>query len=94
MAPTPIKHFLLIYDHKRGQLVETREFGRDSQRAVRSYQDLEQAHREEPWMDIVLVGSDSLETIQITHANYFTARSDTLEHTLRQILDAAHTVKP
>ncbi|MDR2975303.1 MAG: hypothetical protein LBV00_11445 [Propionibacteriaceae bacterium] len=68
---TPIQHFLLVYDHKRGYLIETIEFGTDADAAVREYSALESKYRDDPAMDIVLVGSDSLDTIKVTHRNYF-----------------------
>lgn len=66
-------HFLLAYDHKRGELVgEPRQFT-DPVEAARAYADLEQVHRSDRHLEIVLVGSDSLETIKVTHGNYFGA---------------------
>ncbi|QXT62767.1 hypothetical protein [Tessaracoccus palaemonis] len=89
MSNDEVKHFLLIYDHHAGHLVETLEFGTDAAAAVESYQQVERKFRDSAWMDIVLVGSDSLDTIRITHANYFTAPSAALEDTLNRILAAA-----
>lgn len=66
-----IKHFLLVYDHALGKLQDVIEFGSDSEAALKRYEELEAEHRHEPKMDIVLVGSDSLDTIKITHRNYF-----------------------
>lgn len=68
-----ISHFLLIYDRLEGRLVDVEKFGADSDKAVARYQEVEALHRENPRMDIVLVGSDSLETVRVTHANYFAA---------------------
>lgn len=68
-----IKHFLLVYDHAVGKLLDVFEFDNDSTAALKRYGELEAEHREEPKMDIVLVGSDSLDTIKITHRNYFDA---------------------
>ncbi len=66
-----IKHFLLVYDHALGRLIDTIEFGNNYDAALKRYGELEAEHRDEPRMDIVLVGSDSLDTIKITHRNYF-----------------------
>ena len=66
-----IKHFLLVYDHAQGKLQGVIEFGSDSDAALKRYEELEAEYRHEPKMDIVLVGSDSLDTIKITHRNYF-----------------------
>jgi len=66
-----ILHFLLRYDHALGKLVEVVEFGTDADKAIEAYGALEAKYRENARMDIVLVGSDSLDTIKITHCNYF-----------------------
>ena len=66
-----IKHFLLVFDHERGELVKEREFGSDSKSALAAYQELELLHRSDSHIDIVLIGSDSLQTVMLTHANYY-----------------------
>ena len=66
-----IQHFLLVFDHQAGRLLEHRDFGTASDEALAAYLDLERKHKDEKWIDIVLVGSDSLETVRLTHANYF-----------------------
>jgi hypothetical protein len=66
-----IKHFLLVFDHKRGELIKEREFGSDSKSALKFYQELELEHRHDDHIDIVLIGSDSLNTVKLTHANYY-----------------------
>ena len=66
-----IQHFILVFDRQAGHLVNTVEFGSRAKAAVEAYEHLEQFYRHEPHMDIVLVGSDSIETVKITHANYF-----------------------
>ncbi|MDR0283466.1 MAG: hypothetical protein LBI33_01025 [Propionibacteriaceae bacterium] len=66
-----IQHFLLIYDHKQGRLVDTHAYGADSATALKEYAAFEAQFRDDPTMDIVLVGSDSLDTIKVTHKNYF-----------------------
>lgn len=84
-----IKHFLLVYDHALGKLLDVIPFGSDSNAALKRYEELEAEHRKEPTMDIVLVGSDSLDTIKVTHRNYFDdSRSmEDLERYLRSIPD-------
>ncbi len=69
--PNSIKHFLLVFDHEQGTLVELLEFGSDSERAVVAYAEKERECQGNPAMEIVLIGSDSLATVQFTHANYF-----------------------
>ncbi|MDO5633524.1 MAG: hypothetical protein Q4G34_01435 [Micrococcus sp.] len=47
------------------------------------YSKRERQHRHQTNIDIVLVGSDSLETVMVTHSTYFT-RSE--QSTLRELL--------
>ena len=66
-----IQHFLLVFNHRTGELEEWRPFGEDGDAAVVEYVEVERLHKDEPWYDVVLVGSDSLVTAKVTHANYF-----------------------
>ncbi|WP_036519404.1 hypothetical protein [Nocardioides sp. J54] len=66
-----IQHFLLVFDHEKGMLVGKHNFGEDSTAALVEYMKCEERHRDNKMMDIVLIGSDSLETVMVTHANYF-----------------------
>jgi hypothetical protein len=49
----------------------TNEFEDRSDEAVEAYAKKEVECRDMPLIDIVLVGSDSLDTVKLTHANYF-----------------------
>lgn len=71
MSRIQIQHFILVFDRAAGRLVAEESFGSDSTGAVSRYSELEReySHREE--MDIVLVGSDSIDTVRVTHANYY-----------------------
>ncbi len=67
-----IQHFLLVFDHDKGQLVEETDFGTDSVAAMAAYARLEREHGpKDTAIEIVLIGSDSIETVRLTHANYF-----------------------
>ncbi|MDY3665829.1 MAG: hypothetical protein SPH79_03735 [Schaalia hyovaginalis] len=66
-----IQQFLLIYDRKRDRLVSSESFGEDVEAATIGYRAAEQLYHDRPEMDIVLVGSDSLETVKRTHSTYF-----------------------
>jgi hypothetical protein len=67
-----IVHFLLVYDRKLQKLVFEREYT-NSAEAVRAYEEMEDRHKDDGDMEIVLVGADSIETIKLTHGNYFDA---------------------
>lgn len=67
-----LQHFLLVFDHHAGKLVKLREFGSDVKAAMSEYTRLEREHLgSSDEIEIVLIGSDSLDTVKVTHANYF-----------------------
>jgi hypothetical protein len=68
----PLVHFLLVYDRKQRKLVVQRPYS-DAIEAVKAYEDLEERYKNEHHMEIVLVGADSIETVMLTHGNYFDA---------------------
>lgn len=66
-----IQHFLLIFNHDEGHLLDMIEFGENSDAAVAAYSEAEGRYQGEKAVEIVLIGSDSIETVKLTHANYF-----------------------
>ncbi len=66
-----IKHFLIVFDHAKGEMAQLVEFGEDSDRAVAAYAAKEKELQSKDMVEIVLIGSDSLSTVKLTHANYF-----------------------
>ena len=77
----PFIHFLLTYDLRTGHL-EVREFD-DPDEATRAYGEAERGHLDDRDLEIVLVGSDSLETVKQTHGHYF---SDAARVTLPELI--------
>jgi len=66
----PLVHFLLVYDRKLQKLVFERPYT-DPAEALHAYEEMEETHRDERNMEIVLVGADSIETVMLTHGNYW-----------------------
>ena len=66
----PLKHFLLVFDHAAGRLLSHEEFD-DVDEAARAYQAAEEQYDHAAQLEVVLIGSDSFETVRETHANYF-----------------------
>jgi hypothetical protein len=66
-----LHHYLLVFDHVKGELIDHKDFGSDSDGAVASYAEKEIEYKDRDSIEIVLIGSDSFDTIRITHANYF-----------------------
>lgn len=72
----PVRDFLLVYNLDRQELVgDVREFENPTE-AAQAYAALEGEHRSDRNLEIVLIGTDSLETIRHTHPNYFGVLSD------------------
>jgi hypothetical protein len=67
---TQLRHFLLVFDHQRGHLLQSTEFA-DSAAAIKAYSRTERQYEGNKQMEIVLIGADSFETVKRTHANYF-----------------------
>lgn len=84
MSADNIKHFLVVYDVKAGR-ADVREFA-DHDEALASYDELEKRFLESDDFDIVLLGADSLETIQRTHSSYFETTQHGFERFFREAL--------
>lgn len=67
----PLIHFLLVYDLDRQELVSEPQQFADPAVAAEAYAAAEREHKHDANLEIVLIGSDSLETIKSTHGNYF-----------------------
>lgn len=63
-------HFLLIYDLNAGRLLRQEQFS-SADAAAAAYGDAEREHVNDDRVEIVLIGSDSIETIHRTHGHYF-----------------------
>jgi len=66
----PLVHFLLVFNRKDQRLDFQQPYS-DPAEALRAYEEMEERHRDDPNMEIVLVGADSIETVMLTHGNYF-----------------------
>lgn len=71
MSQPSIKHFLIVFDHEKGKLEDLVQFDIDSEKAVAAYSAKGRELQGGKLVEIVLIGSDSLETVRLTHANYF-----------------------
>jgi hypothetical protein len=65
-----IKHFLVIYDIPKG-VARIEAFDTDYAAALSAYEKAEEEHRDNPDVEVVLLGSDSRATIERTHSSYF-----------------------
>jgi len=70
-------HYLLVYGYDEGRLVQQDEFT-DADQATAAYAEAERTYRDHPRYEIVLVSSDSIETIMKTHGHYFPGDTSSL----------------
>jgi hypothetical protein len=70
MTARDVKHFLVIYDIP-DQKADVVPFEHDYDAALEAYNRAEERHRDNDDIEVVLLGSDSLETLERTHSSYF-----------------------
>jgi hypothetical protein len=70
MSTTQIKHFLVVYDIPNG-LAHVESFERNYDAALVAYAEAEANYRRDGNVEVVLLGSDSIETLERTHSSYF-----------------------
>ena len=68
VARSPL--FLFVRNRRDGYLDVT-ELDCEATRAGEISGEAERYYWDEPWMDVILLGADSLETLRSTHANWF-----------------------
>jgi hypothetical protein len=67
---TAVKHFLVVYDIPAAE-ADVVHFGVNYGAALAAYEEAEKSHRDDPNTEVVLLGSDSAETLERTHSSYF-----------------------
>lgn len=72
-----LKHFLLVYDIKRDRELSVDTF-EDEDEAFAAYEAAEAAYDDPSTFAVVLVSSDSIDTVRRTHSTYFTRTSPEL----------------
>ncbi len=71
MLGDAFQHYLLVFRRASVLLEDLRAFGTNSAAALEAHAAAEEDFRDSDWMKIVLLGSDSLDTLRVTHPNYF-----------------------
>lgn len=89
MTADDSKQYLLIRDVANAKL-EIAEFGTDEQAALTAYEAAEAKHRGDATFSVVLVCSDSLDTVRVTHASYFGGATERLLATVERELNRPH----
>lgn len=70
MTDVEIKHFLVVYNLEEGRAT-VQSFGTDYDAALDAYAKAEGDFENRQTYDIVLLGADSIDTIERTHSSYF-----------------------
>jgi hypothetical protein len=65
-----VQHYLLIYDRRAGRIVRRRQF-HDPGLALAARFEAEREFRDDPDVEIVVLGAESLAALGQTHARYF-----------------------
>jgi hypothetical protein len=76
--------FLIVFDHDTRKQISLEEF-RNTRRALEAYVALEEQYRSNPRVEVVLLGSDSIDTIKVTHSNYFRDAFDDLDNLIAHL---------
>ena len=76
--------FLITYDHDARKQIGLEEF-RDTAQALKAYSEREDQYRDNPRIEVVLLGADSIETIKVTHSNYFEDTAAALDNLLASL---------
>jgi hypothetical protein len=63
-------HYLIVYDRSIGRLVEVTEFD-DSIEALKARFEWERLERGDPALEIVVLGAESRQDLELTHLRYF-----------------------
>ena len=71
MSNPPLHHFLIVFDHEQEELLRDIETFDDPAVATEAYTATERLYSARDRIEVVLIGSDSLATVEQTHPNYF-----------------------
>ena len=76
--------FLITFDHDAGKQISLEEF-RNTALAVKAYGEREEQYRDNPRVEVVLLGAESIDAIKFTHSNYFEDTADALGNLLASL---------
>jgi hypothetical protein len=65
-----MQHYLMIYDRRAGKIVRHRRF-RTPARALTARFEAEREFREDPDIEVVVLGAESWDSLPRTHSRYF-----------------------
>jgi hypothetical protein len=85
MTDRDVQHFLVVYNIPAGH-ADVTPFGRDYAAALTAYNREEEHRRDDPDTEVVLLGSDSIDTLERTHSSYFELREKHIDQVVAREL--------
>ena len=73
-----MRQFVLVYDQRLGKLVAPIEEFEDTELGMARRFELERKFRDDPKIEVVMLGADSEEQIRSTHSRYFKTTAELL----------------
>jgi hypothetical protein len=87
MSPNDLRHFLVVYRAANG-IAEVSEYPHDQyEAALDAYRATEQAHHDEPDVEVVLLSADSHESLMATHGRFFEPSRQHVDDYITERLD-------
>jgi hypothetical protein len=83
-----VQHYLVIYNRRAGKIVR-RQWFQTSDTAMAARFEAEREFREEPDLEIVVLGADSWEALRQTHSRYFERVQELAESALEREVSSA-----
>lgn len=80
--------FLIAFDHDARRQISCEEFSNTAQ-ALKAYGEREEQYRDNPRVEVVLLGAESVDAIRVTHSNYFDDTVDALDNLCARLGAAA-----
>jgi len=91
--PEDLRHFLLVYRIAQGHAAVSEYAHHDYEVALDAYRAAEEAHGDEPDVEVVLLSADSLKSLMATHGRFFVQSRrhvhDYITERLDEVLDKA-----
>ncbi|MGH9127628.1 MAG: hypothetical protein ACRDY2_01360 [Acidimicrobiales bacterium] len=72
-----MRYFLLVYDRRHGEIVEEGRFD-DEAEALKQRFELEERHGFASGLEVVVLGAEPREALEVTHARYFKSLGELL----------------
>lgn len=78
-----MQQYLLVYNRRRGRIIRHRSFSQPGP-ALEARFEAEREFRDEPDIEVVVLGADSWDSLKHTHARYFKGVQELAEAALKR----------